>query len=127
MGARSWIVRTVRPSAASVISRPEVFARELTIAFEGGVHVRLGMKQQPVMEVSALLGILEQHQRGNAQHGHHVLQDHVHTQAEHLSVQKPSENVRTDRQSKNREQLFSFEAKKRDACPEVSIYRYHFE
>jgi len=82
------------------------------------------MEHHPVLQVTALFAVLEQHQCRDAEHGHDVLQDHVHRQAEHLPVKKPSENVRDDRQGENREQVFGFQAEKRDSRPEIAVRRF---
>src|SRR5579863_4545603 len=126
-GARSSIVRIVRLSLACLISQPQVFPREFPVPFQGRVDVWLCMKHHPVLEVTALLAVLEQHERGNTQHGHDVLQDHVHRQSKHLSMKKPSENVRDDRQGEDRKQVFGFESEKCDSCPEIAVRRCNFK
>src|SRR5215469_3212723 len=89
--------------------------------------MRFGVEHHPVLQVAALLAVLKQHQRGDAEGWHNVLKNHVHRQAKHVAMEKTSENVRKNGQSENGEQVFSFETPEGDSRAEIPIYRCHFE
>jgi len=85
------------------------------------------VEQHPVQQVTALFAVLEEHQRRHTHDGHEILEHHVHGQAEHLTVQKPAEDVHHDCDCQDGEEVFRFEPKECDPGPQVSVDRCDIE
>src|SRR5262245_47314118 len=79
--------------------RLEILPVLLAVCFATAVDLGFGVVLDEIQQVSARLAILEQDQKRHRQHRHHVLQEDIHGDAPHLSVQEPAEDVGERRQA----------------------------
>src|SRR5580658_2186667 len=82
--------------------------------------MRLHMKHQPVLQVSAWFPILEYDERRNAQYRNHVLQENIYGDTEHLPLQESAEHVHHDCQAEDHEQILELHVQKSHFRREIS-------
>src|SRR5262245_41735914 len=92
---------------------PQVLHFLLGIWLEAAIDLRLRVIRDKIEQVPARLAVLEQDQKWHRQHGHHVLEKHIHRNAKHLALEESAEDVGERRQAEHHEQVLKLQAQKR--------------